>query len=48
MKISDFDAGFYADHFYIVFVTWRLVFKEENKEKVKIFYKLMKIQISNT
>lgn len=33
MKISDFDAELYADHFFIIFSTRGLVFKDENKEK---------------
>ena len=34
LEISDFDAELYADHFYLAFVTRRIDFKEENKEKV--------------
>ena len=33
MKISDFEAELYADHFCIFFSTRRLVFKEGSKGK---------------
>ena len=33
MKINDLDTKLYADHFYIIFLTRKIVFKEKNKEK---------------